>query len=1095
MKKLRQSQYGLAFPLKFSLKMRLTLLCLLLPLLGLQAKTSFGQKTITLTPMETTVSELLETIENKTDYRFVYKIEDVELNRKINVSAFEEEIPKVLDKVFSDTKVTYELIDDHIFLVAKEKDFSLSDAFHAKDLFQDKIQVSGIVTDASGVPIPGVNITVKGTTKGTATDFDGNFEIEIEAGQTLVFSSIGFEDQTMVIDSAGEITVTMQEGSTLDEVVVVGYGTLEKREVTSAISSVKESSFNQGAIRSPMDLIQGKVAGLNITLPEGNNPNSGPSIQLRGVTSLSGTRTPLIVIDGIPGGNLDLLQQGDIQSIDVLKDGSAAAIYGTRGNAGVILITTKKGSSGAAQYGYNTYISRDFVNKKPNFLNATEFRGLMDDGLISKDQDFGSSTDLYDELINDNNFSQYHNFTASGGGNNSNYRASLFYKDTEGIAKENGREEFGGRINLSQTGFEEKLNFQLNIASNFNNANLLGGSGEDFEQAIQRNPTAPIRNEDGTFYETQAFNNYNPLSRLANRISKRTQQSFSGDAKLEYKIIDNLVIGGFGSYVRETYNDRSYRSSLDWDQRENSSYQGMGYASKFNSLSWSKTFEGTLKYDAKIGDKHSIGAIAGYSYQYNTLETFEVNNNGFTTDGFLDWNLGAGNAINNDKLPRPGMGSFKEDNRLIGFFGRVNYNYLGKYYAQIIFRREGSSKFGKNHKWGNFPAISAGWNISDEPFMFGVQEINDLKIRVGYGVTGNEGIPNYQSIVSLSTGGVYPQNGVYYQTYGASRNPNPNLKWEEKKELNVGLDFGILNNRISGSFDIYNRVTTDLLYNYRAQQPSFVRDEIFTNVGELKNRGVEVAIFAIPVQTNDFDWSISFTGSKNSNELSQLSNEAFQATWLEFGGLPSPGNLGNAIRLEEKGQIGNFYGKRFAGFDDQGKWLFYKQDGSVARASEMNEEDLTIIGNGVPDYQASLGFDFNYKNFDLSVFFRGKFGFDILNTKELYFGNKKWLPNNLLGSALTDHKELNDDPQYSDYYLEKGDFVKLDNITLGYNFDLDSRYIRNLRFYISGRNIMTLTGYSGINPELEDTGFTTGIDSRGFYPRTSTWTIGINVGF
>lgn len=960
-----------------------------------------------------------------------------------------------------------------------------------------QFQVSGTVTSDEGMPLSGVNIVEKGTDNGTETDFDGNYSLTVSSEEAvLVFSFVGMKTLEKPVESNSILDAVLeQDDQTLDEVVVVGYGTLEKKEITSAVSSVKESDFNQGAIRSPMDLIQGKVAGLNINRASGNNPNSGTSIQLRGVTSLSGTRTPLIVIDGIPGGNLDLLQQGDIESIDVLKDGSAAAIYGTRGNAGVILVTTKKGRSGEAQYGYNTYFARDFIDKKPRFLNANEFRGLINDGMIPDDQDFGSSTDLYDELIDSHNLSQYHNFTASGGGLNTNFRASLFYKESDGIAKQNGREEFGGRINITQTGMEDRLKMQLNVASNFNDANMLGGSGEDFEQAIQRNPTAPVKNEDGTFYETQAFNNYNPLSRLEHRISKRKQQSFSGDAKLEFKITDDLTIGGFGSYVRDTYNDRTYRSSLDWDQRENSSYQGMGYASKANDLSWSKTFEGTLDYNTKIGDKHSIAAIVGYSYQYNTLETFDVNNNGFTTDGFLDWNIGAGSAITNDKLPRPGMGSFKEDNKLVGFFGRINYNYLGKYYAQIIYRREGSSKFGRNHKWGNFPAASVGWNISDEEFMLGVEEITNLKLRAGYGVTGNEGIPNYQSMVSLGTGGVYPQNGIYYETYGASRNPNPNLKWEEKKELNVGVDFGLLNDRISGSIDVYNRRTTDLLYNYRAQQPSYVRDEIFTNVGELKNKGIEVAILAIPIQTNDFEWSINFTGSKNSNELSRLSDDVFQATWLEFGGLPSPGNLGEAIRLEEGGRIGNFYGKRFAGFDDDGKWLFYKQDGSTAKASDMNEEDLTIIGNGVPDYQASLGLNFKYKNFDFSLFFRGKFGFDILNTKDLYFGNKKWLPNNLLKSALTDHDELNDDPQYSDYYLEKGDFVKLDNVTLGYNFDLKTDYIRNLRVYISGRNVATMTGYSGINPELEDTGFTTGIDDRGFYPRTSTWTIGLNVGF
>jgi len=641
----------------------------------------------------------------------------------------------------------------------------------------------------------------------------------------------------------------------------------------------------------------------------------------------------------------------------------------------------------------------------------------------------------------------------------------------------------------------ERLTFQVNLAANLNNANLLGGGTGDFEQAIQRNPTAPIRNEDGTFVETQAFNNYNPLSRLANRISKREQQSLSGDASLSYKILDGLSITSFGSYVRDSYNDRYYRSTEDFDQRLNSPYQGMAYASKSNYLDWSKTFETTINYNTTIAHDHTIGALAGYSYQYLTTETFNVNNNGFTTDGFLDWNLGAGSAINNTFLPRPGMGSFKEDNTLVGFFGRVNYAFTNKYYAQVILRREGSSKFGTNHKWGNFPAASVGWAISEEDFMYDVSEIDNLKLRIGYGVTGNQGIPNYQSLVTLGTGGVYPQDGVYYQTYGAARNPNPNLKWEEKREWNVGLDFALFSNRISGALDVYNRLTTDLLYNYTAQQPPYVRSNIYTNVGSLRNSGAELLLSAIPVQNSNFQWNFDFTGSTNSNKLETLSNDAFQANWLEFGGLPSPGNLGSAIRLEEGGSIGNFYGKRFAGFTVDGKWLFYKEDGSVGSASEMNENDLSVIGNGVPKFQASLSNTFVYKNFDLTVLFRGKFDYDILNTKEMYFGNKKWLPNNLLSSAFTRNADLDDDPQFSDYYIEKGDFVKLDNITLGYNFDLKTDLIRNSRIYVTGRNIATFTGYSGIDPELEDTGFTTGIDGRDFYPRTKSWTIGLNVGF
>jgi TonB-linked outer membrane protein, SusC/RagA family len=966
--------------------------------------------------------------------------------------------------------------------------------------------ISGTVSSAAdNTPLSGVSVAVKGTSRGAATDDSGRYTISASEGEILVFSYLGYQSQEVKVGSTAVINVKLEDDAeSLEEVVVVGYGTQKRKEVTSAVATVRAEDFNAGGARSPMDLIQGKVAGLNITRTQGNNPNSGAAIQLRGVTSLTGSRTPLIVIDGIPGGSLDLVQQDDIESFDVLKDGSAAAIYGTRGNAGVILITTKKGKAGEARFDYSTYVQREVVDRKPDYITASEFRDLIAQGIINEDQDLGASTDIYEELIDRQNTSQYHNLAASGGTTNTNYRASIYFNDAVGVAKKSGREQFGGRLNINQKGLQDRLTLSVNLAANFNKADMLGGgfnpdnrttSGSDFEQAIQRNPTAPIYNEDGTFFETQNYNNYNPLGRLAHRIAERNQQTFSGDARLRVDIIDGLSASAFGSYVRDNFNDRFYRSTLDWEQREASQWQGMAYASKRNEVSWTQTFESTIDYNKTFNNDHTITGLLGYSYQYTTNENFSVNNNGFTTDGFLDWNLGAGSAINNTLLPRPGMGSNKQDNTLVAFFGRVNYAYKGKYFIQGILRREGSSRFGVNHKWGNFPAASVGWTISEEAFMQNISQINDLKLRVGYGVTGNQEISNYQSLVTLSTGGVYPQGGVYYQTYGPARNPNPNLRWEQKAEWNFGLDFALFGNRITGAFDVYNRETKDLLFNYNAQQPPYVRDQIYTNVGSIRNHGVELQVSAVAVRKENFRWTVDFAGNSQFNELTKLSSDVFKANWLEFGGLPSPGNLGNAIRLEEGGAVGNFFGKRFAGFTDEGKWLFYKADGSTATAGEMNNDDLTIIGNGVPKYQASLSNTFSYKGFDLTILLRGKFAFDILNTQDMYFGNKKWLPNNLLRSAITTHDQLDDDPQYSDYYIERGDFVKLDNVTLGYNFNLNSSYIRNLRLYVTGRNIATITGYSGIDPELQDTGFEPGIDSRGFYPRTQSWALGLQVGF
>lgn len=973
-----------------------------------------------------------------------------------------------------------------------DHDKELSEGFRKTSLLWQQAQakvVTGTVVDNGNLPIGGVGIKNLTSGKSTVTDANGKFSIEANENDLIRFTFIGFNTQEIKVggETSLSIKLVQAQDTKLNEVVVVGYGTQKRSEITSAVATVKASEFNQGGSRNPLDLIQGKVAGLSVTRTGGNNPNSGVAIQLRGIVSITGSATPLIVIDGIPGGNLDLLQQDDIESFDVLKDGSAAAIYGTRANAGVILITTKKGKGADPTYDYSTYFSTDKVAKKPDFLTAQEFIA------VSPSNNLGANTDMYDLLLNKDNLTQYHNFAATGGSVKSNYRASLFYNNLEGISKENGRRNYGGRLNINQKGLKDMLTLQTNLAANFNNANLLGGSDGDFEQSVQRNPTAPVYNPDGSFTQTTAFNNYNPLARISQELNKRDQQTFSADSKLTLEVLQGLRISAFGALIRDTYNDRSYRDRASYSSTQ--TYQGTGYASKANRQDKTYTFESTIDYNKVFDTDHSVTALLGYSYQYFTREDFNLNNSGFITDAFQDWNIGAGNAITNTNLPRPGIGSFKEDNTLIALFGRVNYAFKQKYLLSVILRREGSSRFGANNKWGTFPAVSVGWNLTNEDFMQKYTFINSLKLRAGYGVTGNQGIPNYQSLITLGTGGPYLQDGKWVQTYGPSRNPNADLRWEKKKEFNIGLDFSVLKNRLGGSIDYYTRKTTDLLLSYNAQVPPFVNSTIYTNVGSISNKGFELALNAIPVQLKDFEWSINATFNTNKNELTSLSNDVFKATFLEYGGLPSPGNLGNTIRAVEGQPLGNFYGRRFAGIDGNGKWQFFKKDGTITNSAGINNEDLTVIGNGIPKYYASMSNTFKYKNLDLTVFFRGKFGYDILNVQDMFFGNIAWLPNNVLRSAIEKNARLKDSPQFSDYYLENGNFVKLDNITLGYNFKLKTSYIRNLRLYASGRNIATFTKYSGLDPELQDTGLTVGLDNRGFYPRTKTYTIGLQVGF
>lgn len=961
-----------------------------------------------------------------------------------------------------------------------------------------------IVDESTGKPVSGVSIRVKGTTLATQTNAQGDFNIDAKVGAILNISSIGYKPMEVPITTVSGLVVKISaESDQLEEVVVVGYGTLKSKEVTSAVAHVDSTQFNQGGARNPLDLIAGKVAGLQVTRTGGANPNSSPAVQLRGVVSVTGSQSPLYVIDGIPGGNMDLLQQDDIESIDVLKDGSGAAIYGSSANAGVILITTKKGKRGVSQFSYNSYVRKEFLARKPDVMTPQEFRDKINGGEINQ-TDFGSSTDFFGDLINDDNISNYQNFSMMGGGENSSYRASAFYRNLQGIALENGRKEYGGRINANQRGLNNRLNIQLNLATNINNANLLGGGG--WESEAYKNPTLSNFNPDGTYrFDLTSTNEY---ARLQQETSKRKQQTSSGDIKADIDIISGLRGSIFGSFQRNSYNDSQYASQLSENSVENTDFPEGGWAAKSDFLSQSYAFEPTLQYNKLINTNHNITAIAGYSYRYYIEEGMGGENRGFINDIFHEDNLGEGTALITGKS---GLSSFKNDNKTIAFFGRLNYSFANKYLLQFILRREGSSRFGDNNKWGSFPAVSAGWNISNEDFMKDLTFINFLKLRVGYGVTGNSGFANNASRVTLGGGGryLYP-DGQYRETYGPTRNPNPNLRWETKRETNIGLDFTLFNNKLTGALDLYNRTTKDLLDTYTTPQPPYIQSTIYANVGQITSKGIELAFNYKAITGPDFRWNFDIAASTNKNTLDSYSNDIYKVKYKTFGGIGGAGDLGDAYTTYEGHKIGEFFGKKFAGFNDDGKWLFYDRDGNKVLNADINvsrndlsQSDYQVLGNAVPKYYLSFTNNFQYKAFDLRVFMRGKFDYKILNTAALTYGNKTW-SGNLLKDTFTKYAGINDTYMYSDYYLENGSHWKIDEITLGYNFRFANKAIRNLRVYFTGQNLITITKYSGSDPDfISDTGMgntdangrALGIDNRGAYPSTRSFLLGLNLNF
>lgn len=963
----------------------------------------------------------------------------------------------------------------------------------------EKGTIKGIVHSEKGQSVSGVTVNVLSQGKlitSKETDSLGNFQfdsLDVLHPYDLTFVDINFETvKKENVKTGSDLEVSLLPNhSNLDEVVVVGYGTQKKKDLTSAVVEVKAKDFNAGGARNAMDLIQGKIAGLSITRTGGSNPNSSPSLQLRGVASVTGSNSPLVVIDGVPGGNLDLLQQSDIESISVLKDGSAAAIYGTRANGGVILVTTKHATSGKATYNYSGWVRKEYLYRYPKVLSAVQYRQRMnEDWSNSSMQDFGSSTDWFDALVNHGNVSHYHNLSMNGGTANTSYRASVYFSNYEGIAKANSRQQYGATMTIHNKGFNDHLTTDLTILYNNNEANLLGG-GNWADALFNDNPTqSPYDSTNlGGYWNQRGTTNV--ISRLAQQTSTRSQQTTLAQLKSTYQIMKDLSATISGSVQRNQYIDNQYKDIYSQDSQNDNDVPNGGYAYKGTFLANDVLFEPTINYNSSFSSDHTVTVMGGYSYQRHKEEFFDASNKGFQNDAQQNNNLGDGTGLTGGKAS---MSSNRYENTLAAFFGRATYSYKGKYLAQFILRHEGSTFFGDNNKWGNFPAASIGWVISQENFMKSVNWVNNLKLRAGYGETGNQGFPNgttYKSV--LGTGGYYLfPDGTWKQTYGPTQNYNPDLQWEKKKEINIGLDFAVLNNVITGSIDYFHRRTSGLAISNNVEQPSNVSGSTFMNIGTLGSNGIELALGATPVQNNNFKWDINGTASHTVNKLLTYTNGQYKSG----ANIPNPGNLGDAQRDYPGQKIGAFYGKRYAGLTDDGKWLFYNAKGEKVSASQITPDDYGFIGNGQPKYYASLTNSFIYKDFSLRFFLRGKFGYNILNQTDMIYGNRT-ASANMLQSAFTKYKDLNDGYQYSSYYIQNGNYVKLDEVTFSYNIPVkQNKYLRSINIYITGSNLWLITKYKGNDPDfVDDSGLFPGNDGRGVYPSTRSFLFGANIGF
>lgn len=1078
-------------PIKLNRTMKLTCALLFAASLGVYATGNAQTMRVNIQVDNVSTEKVLSEIEKQTDYLFVYNKKEVDLKRKTSVNAVNKTTAEVLSTIFEGTDIIYAIEGENIMLMRKEKNLA-----GGVDTVQQGHIVTGKIVDKNGDPVIGANVLVRGTTNGTISDMDGRFSLDVPQNAVLQVSYIGYLTQEVQVKDQDKLNILLREDTqSLEEVVVVGYGTQKKGEVASAISSIKSEKFIKTPSADPAQMIKGQVPGLTITTPDAN-PTSTSEISLRGITTLKASTSPLVLIDGIPG-DLNSVSPDDIQQIDVLKDGSAAAIYGTRGTNGVILITTKNAlGEMPTEVDVNAYVSTQQIVKRLPFMNAEEMRQRVEEGVPGA-QDDGANTDWLDEVTR-TPFTQIYNISLRGGSKTTNYVASFEYRGLNGLIQRTNNQMYYPRVEITHRMFNNKLKLNASL-SGYKQTYFSGSDGGSYNSEVYRNaliynPTTPVYQPDGSYSESTKNEYYNPVALLNEVEGENQATNLRMFANVTYTPIEGLdikylVSSNTYNQVRGYYETQNHKST--WREGKN------GFASRGTTRKTQDLSELTVQWRKTLFKDHSLTLLAGYSWQKDHYQNYWMQNYDFPSDDYTYNNMGAGQALKDGKASEY---SEANESRLIGYFGRLNYSYKGKYMLAASIRHEGSTKFGADHKWGNFPSVSAAWNIKGEDFLSNVDLLTVLKLRAGYGVTGTVPDAPYMSLSTLNFDNYVYFNNQWIKTVRPSSNANPDLRWEKKKEVNIGFDFGFLEDRISGNIDYYNRKTEDLLWDYTVPSPPYLYSSMVANAGSMRNQGIEVGVTVIPVQTKDFEWVTSLNYSTNKNELLSLSNDQFVSS-----GYSDQGSTGEPLqttthRIQEGQPIGNFWGYKAIDIDENGHWIIEGADGNPKPISEQQPTDKQIIGNGLPKHYLNWNNTINWKGFDFNVTMRGAFGFDILNMPRLQYGAPVMLAR---GNVLTEAFDtkfgkvplaVDQELQYVSYYIEKGDYWKIDNVTLGYTFNFNT-WIKRLRIYGQVSNLATITGYSGIDPEVSISGLAPGVDNKNRYPSTRTYTLGVSVKF
>lgn len=1058
----------------------------------LASQMTISAQNVSFSTNKVTLKSAFEKIEKASKYKIAYNSSQLNANRSVTLSKKSDDVFGMLTQLLKGTNCTYDLEGNYIIIKPLQK----------AQTSGKKVKVRGVIKDETGEPIIGATVRVKGQSEGTVSDFDGNFTLDVTDNNTLQISYIGYQTQEFAVGKQHHFSIVLEEDKKiLNEVVVIGYGTQKKGDITSSVGSVKSEDFTAGAINDAGQLIQGKIAGLSVTNPSGN-PVGGTEISLRGNTTILGASTnPLILIDGVPG-DFNTVAPEDIESIDVLKDGSAAAIYGSRGTNGVVLITTKKSKgNNINEVQYSGYLSLSTIAKKPDFCDADDYRQQIKDGLRDAAWDLGDNTNWIDAITR-TGLSHVHNISFKGGNAQTNYIFNVNYRNLQGIFKRSDKEEFQGRAEVNHSMFDDKLRFNFQLLGNQTGytATSDGGSFNTYSwrQALIHNPTEPIKNADGSWHENTGIFNYdNPVSRIyeCDGEQKVSQTRFSSNITLTP--IKELTFNALFSYDKINQEGGYYETK----KHISNVRDGMnGYASTGGSSTVTKLVELTAQFHKNFGD-HTIQALAGYSYQESTYSNQYERNYNFPTDLYSWHNIGVGQAL------KEGLGteySYWLDTNLIGFFGRLNYNYKNRYLLMASVRHEAASQLAGTEKpWGTFPSVSLGWRITEENFMKNQKVFDDIKLRAGYGVTGSQPSQSFLGVPLLGYGDYYLYNGQWIRALQPTQNSNDKLKWEEKHEYDIGADFSVLNYRLNVSVDWYYRLIKGLLYDYSVPSPPNLYTTTRANVGEMSNNGLEIMVNAIPVQTKDFKWETTITFSTNSNKLKSLSNDLYQTSsdYFMTGWIEEPIKTeSHIVRIGHK--VGDIYGFKVVDVDESGKWIYLDKNGNRVNYDDFTHsfEDKQILGNGVPKWYLGFNNQFRYKNFDLAINMRGAFGFQIMNGMRMFYENRSRQDWNRLRSAydkVFGKAVLNTlcSEEFNSYYVENGDYWKIDNITLGYSFSKINKWIKTLRLYASVNNAITITGYKGIDPEVSTSGLAPSYDNRDSYPHTRAFTFGMNVTF